>query len=94
MRKQEFSGKQGWRGTRRADYETLTRLNGQIKNSDLNSREMGSHWLHKSIFSFEIIFCFVLFFGGEARDDGFGTQFRKARGSSESRVSMFLEACR
>lgn len=68
MRKQEFSGKQGWRGTRRADYETLTRLNGQIKNSDLNSREMGSHWLHKSIFSFEIIFCFVLFFGGEARD--------------------------
>ena len=51
-----------------ADYETLTRLNGQIKNSDLNSRLMGSHWLHKSIFSFKIIFCFVLFFGGEARD--------------------------
>lgn len=68
MKKQEFSGKQGWRGTQGAEYETLTRLNGQIKNSDLNSREMGSHWLHKSIFSFEIIFCFVLFFGGEARD--------------------------
>ena len=68
MRTQEFFGKQGWRGTQGEDYETLTRLNGQINNSDLNSREMGSHWLHKSIFSFEIIFCLVLLSGGEERD--------------------------